>query len=194
MTNEFYDARYVSEEAKALFKEERAKKRVDGWFIAREIVCDMQSGLAGLSKEMRAARELEAIIEGLPLTLSDNAIFAGSQSDAFARSYALINPSFKVETFSGYCDPTAVYGDIEPNEEFTKERIERVKTFAKNSEYVKKLTAVYDKYDDYTSEVAFFIEQVTGHIIPDFRPVLKNGLNSIISDHLRKLSSGQAPI
>ncbi|MBQ3848729.1 MAG: hypothetical protein II748_07780 [Clostridia bacterium] len=194
MTNEFYDAKYVSEEAKALFKEERAKKRVDGWFIAREIVCDMQSGLAGLSKEMRAARELEAIIEGLPLTLSDNAIFAGSQSDAFARSYALINPSFKVETFSGYCDPTAVYGDIEPNEEFTKERIERVKTFAKNSEYVKKLTAVYDKYDDYTSEVAFFIEQVTGHIIPDFRPVLKNGLNSIISELDLKIASEDDPI
>ncbi len=194
MTNEFYDARYVSEEAKALFKEERAKKRVDGWFIAREIVCDMQSGLAGLSKEMRAARELEAIIEGLPLSLSDNAIFAGSQSDAFARSYALINPSFRVETFSGYCDPTAVYGDIEPNEEFTKERIERVKTFAKNSEYVKKLTAVYDKYDDYTSEVAFFIEQVTGHIIPDFRPVLKNGLNSIISELDLKIASEDDPI
>ena len=194
MTNEFYDAGYVSEEAKALFKEERAKKRVDGWFIAREIVCDMQSGLVGLSKEMRAARELEAIIEGLPLTLSDNAIFAGSQSDAFARSYALINPSFRVETFSGYCDPTAVYGDIEPNEEFTKERIERVKTFAKNSEYVKKLTAVYDKYDDYTSEVAFFIEQVTGHIIPDFRPVLKNGLNSIISELDLKITSEDDPI
>ncbi len=194
MTNEFYDARYVSEEAKALFKEERAKKRVDGWFIAREIVCDMQSGLAGLSKEMRAARELEAIIEGLPLSLSDNAIFAGSQSDAFARSYALINPSFRVETFSGYCDPTAVYGDIEPNEEFTKERIERVKTFAKNSEYVKKLTAVYDKYDNYTSEVAFFIEQVTGHIIPDFRPVLKNGLNSIISELDLKIASEDDPI
>ena len=194
MTNEFYDAKYVSEEAKALFKEERAKKRVDGWFIAREIVCDMQSGLAGLSKEMRAARELEAIIEGLPLSLSDNAIFAGSQSDAFARSYALINPSFRVETFSGYCDPTAVYGDIEPNEEFTKERIERVKTFAKNSEYVKKLTAVYDKYDDYTSEVAFFIEQVTGHIIPDFRPVLKNGLNSIISELDLKIASEDDPI
>ena len=194
MTNEFYDAKYVSEEAKALFKEERAKKRVDGWFIAREIVCDMQSGLVGLSKEMRAARELEAIIEGLPLSLSDNAIFAGSQSDAFARSYALINPSFRVETFSGYCDPTAVYGDIEPNEEFTKERIERVKTFAKNSEYVKKLTAVYDKYDDYTSEVAFFIEQVTGHIIPDFRPVLKNGLNSIISELDLKIASEDDPI
>ena len=194
MMNEFYDARYVSEEAKALFKEERAKKRVDGWFISREIVCDMQSGLVGLSKEMRAARELEAIIEGLPLSLSDNAIFAGSQSDAFARSYALINPSFRVETFSGYCDPTAVYGDIEPNEEFTKERIERVKTFAKNSEYVKKLTAVYDKYDDYTSEVAFFIEQVTGHIIPDFRPVLKNGLNSIISELDLKIASEDDPI
>ena len=50
------------------------------------------SNYKNLSKEMRAAKELEAIITKLPLTISDNAVFAGSQSDAFARSYALINP------------------------------------------------------------------------------------------------------
>lgn len=78
---------------------------------------------------MRAAHELKAVITELPLSISEHAIFAGSQSDAFARSYALINPSFRVETFSGYWDPTAVFGDIEPNEEFTEERINRVLEF-----------------------------------------------------------------
>ena len=179
--------------AKDLFKEERAKTRVDGWFLAREIVCNHADEFKNLSKELRAAHELKALIEELPLSISEHAIFAGSQSDAFARSYALINPSFRVETFSGYCDPTAVFGDIEPNEEFTKERIDRVLEFSKKSDYVKELTAMYEQYTDYTEEVAFFIEQVTGHIIPDFRPALKNGVNAIIDEINKKLSSETNP-
>ena len=175
--------------AKDLFKEERAKTRVDGWFLAREIVCNHAEEFKDFPKELRAAHELKAIITELPLSISEHAIFAGSQSDAFARSYALINPSFRVETFSGYCDPTAVFGDIEPNEEFTEERINRVLEFSKNSDYVRELTAMYDKYTDYTEEVAFFIEQVTGHIIPDFRPALKNGVNAIIAEIDKKLET-----
>lgn len=176
------DHKTVTALAKELFKEERAKMRCDGWFLSREIVMNASPSLSGLSKEMRAARELEAIVSELPLSISDYAMFAGSQSDAFARSYALINPSFRVETFSGYCDPMAVYGDIEPNEEFTAERINKVKEFSKNTAYVRKLTEVYSKNERYTEEVAFFIEQVTGHTIADFRPVLKYGINAVISD------------
>lgn len=180
--NQIYEAKKITAMAKELFKEERAKERLDGWFLAREIVCNHAEEFKDYSREMRAAKELEAILKELPLSISEYAIFAGSQSDAFARSYALINPAFQVETFSGYCDPTAVFGDIEPNEEFTKERIARVRDFTKNSDYVRTLTEVYDKYEDYTAEVAFFIEQVTGHVIPDFRPVLAYGLNQIISE------------
>ena len=100
---------------------------------------------------MRAAKELEAIVKELPLSISNYAIFAGSQSDAFARSYALINPTFRVETFSGYCDPTAVYGDIDPNEIFTPERIASVKAHDLKSDYVKhlcsaKVIIVTDRY------------------------------------------------
>jgi len=183
-----YENKNVTELAKALFKEERAKTRVDGWFLSREIVMNKADELTSLSKEMRAAKELEAIINELPLSISDSAVFAGSQSDAFARSYALINPTFKVETFSGYCDPTAVYGDIEPNEEFTAERIAKVREFSKNSAYVKALTEVYNNYENYTEEVAFFIEQVTGHIIPDFRPVLKYGVKHIAEEIDKKIA------
>lgn len=191
MMYEMYQVDAVTAKAKDLFREERAKTRVDGWFLAREIVYNKQPELLGLSKEMRAAKELEAIVSELPLTLSEHAIFAGSQSDAFARSYALINPSFRVETFSGYCDPTAVYDDIEPNEEFTPERIDRIRSFAKNSEYVRALSAVYEQYENYTEEVAFFIEQVTGHIIPDFRPVLKYGLQSVLDTLDEKIEAEQ---
>ena len=189
-----YPAASVTAAAKELFKEERAKMRVDGWFLSREIVCNKQKELTGLSKEMRAAKELEAILTELPLSISDHAVFAGSQSDAFARSYALINPSFRVETFSGYCDPTAVYGDIEPNEEFTPERIARVCEFAKDSAYVRSLSAMYKEYESYTEEVAFFIEQVTGHIIPDFRPALKHGLTAILAELDNKFNTETDPL
>ena len=189
-----YPAASVTAAAKELFKEERAKMRVDGWFLSREIVCNKQKELTGLSKEMRAAKELEAILTELPLSISNHAVFAGSQSDAFARSYALINPSFRVETFSGYCDPTAVYGDIEPNEEFTPERIARVCEFAKDSAYVRSLSAMYKEYESYTEEVAFFIEQVTGHIIPDFRPALKHGLTAILAELDNKFNTETDPL
>ncbi len=179
--------------AKALYREEKAKMRLDGWFLSREIVCDHAPEMAGLSREMRAARELEAILRELPLSLSNNAIFAGSQADAFARSYALINPAFRVETFSGYCDPTAVYGDIEPNDEFTQERIDRVREFTRGTDYVRTLTEMYDKYENYTGEVAFFIEQVTGHVIPDFRPVLAKGLRAIIAELDARLAAETDP-
>lgn len=186
---QLYKADQVTRMAKELFKEERGKKRLDGWFLAREIVCNHSEEWVKETREMRAAKELQAILRELPITISDYAIFAGSQSDSFARSYALINPAFQVETFSGYCDPTAVFGDIEPNEEFTKERIERVCNYTKQTDYVKKLTDVYSKYENYTAEVAFFIEQVTGHIIPDFRPVLLYGLKEIIGSLEEKIAT-----
>lgn len=169
----------VTAMAKDLFREERAIKRLDGWFLAREAAVAKAEEKCAVSKEVEAALELMAIVEKLPLSVSGNNIFAGTQRDAFAKSYALINPAFQVETFSGYCDPTAVFDDIEPNDEFPAERINALREKTKNGAYVSELCAVYDKYNDYTSEVAFFVEQVTGHLIPDFRPVLKFGINAI---------------
>jgi formate C-acetyltransferase len=95
-------------------------------------------------------------------------------------TYALINPAFKVEEFSGYCDPAGVFNDIEPNEEITEERINTVRDYYKETPYVKELGKVYDEYENYTKEVIFFFEQVTGHVIPDFRFALKYGVNELI--------------
>lgn len=184
-----FSAERVTGMAKALFKEERALKRLDGWFISREIAYNTAQKDAGASKEMSAALELCAIVEQLPLSVSDNNIFAGTQRDAFARSYALINPAFEVETFSGYCDPTAVFDDIEPNEKFTAERINTLRENTRRSDYVRELSAVYEKYGDFTSEVAFFIEQVTGHLIPDFRPALKYGVRAIAAQIDEKIAA-----
>lgn len=188
MKNLFLDAGKISEMAKKLFKEERSLQRLDGWFLAKEAAANASKSAKQEPKQLVAALELRAIIDDLPLSVSENAIFAGTQRDAFAKSYALINPTFEVETFSGYCDPTAVFNDIEPNDVFTQERIQSLRDYTKQSDYVKTLSSVYEEYADYTAEVAFFIEQVTGHLIPDFRPALKYGVEAIRDEvHSRML-------
>lgn len=188
MKTSIWEPKTTAEMAKLLFKEERSLNRLDGWFFAREAAAKVSKSVAEQSKEIAAAFELRAIIEDLPLSVSSSAVFAGTQRDAFARSYALINPAFEVETFSGYCDPTAVFNDIVPNNEITAERINSLRESTKQSDYVKSLSAVYSEYSDYTAEVAFFIEQVTGHLIPDFRPALKYGVDAIRNEvHSRML-------
>lgn len=175
-------AQAVSDAAKKKFSDERSLKRLDGWFICREIAMECDSETEKLPLSEKAAYRLYKIAQKLPLSIEDTAVFAGTQRDAFARSYALINPSFKVESFGGYCDPTAVYGDIEPNETFTKDRIDKVKKWEGSSEYVRKLREAYSEAENYTDEVVYFMEQVTGHVIADFRGILKYGINSIIAD------------
>ncbi|MBE7091360.1 MAG: hypothetical protein E7363_05580 [Clostridiales bacterium] len=178
--NELFTKGEMIARAKELYLEERALKRLDGWFIAKEIETEKEGEFSHLPPEEKKARLLVEVLKNIPLSISDNAMFVGTQRDAFARSYALINPSFTVEGFSGYCDPLAIYGDIEPNEEFPAERIQKVKAQTAKSETVKKLNAVYKKAEQDTKEVLFFVEQVTGHVIPDFRPALKYGVDAII--------------
>jgi len=170
--------------AKDLFAEERAIDHLEGWFLAREAAS--YAGIEAPAGELRAALELKEIIENLPLGISGHAAFAGTQRDAFARSYALINPDFRVETFSGYCDPTAVFGDIQPTEDITQERIDKLREKTRQSAYVTQLMEMYAAHGRSMSEVAFFVEQVTGHLIPDFRPALKYGVDALIDEIDRK--------
>lgn len=175
MTN-ILDSKRITEMAKKHFAEKRAGKRLDGWFIAKEKELELSEKYADKKEEIKKALILRDIAETLPLHLTDSQIFAGTQDDAFARSYALINPAFKVEEFSGYCDPTAVFSDIEPNDEFTAERINAAREKFSKTEYSEKLKAVYGENECYTKEVIFFFEQVTGHLIPDVRFAIKHGI------------------
>lgn len=174
-----YNCNRLNEQALSLFKEERSLTRLDGWFIFRENVLSYEETHKDMPKEILAAQALCYAIERLPLSLSENAVFVGTQRDAFAQSYALINPNFKLSTFNGYCDPTAVFNDIEPNEIFTAERIDKVRKLTEKSDYVRALSKVYKDAETDTKEVAYFIEQVTGHLIPDFREAIKLGLNEL---------------
>lgn len=178
------DLLYTNEEldemAKKLFEEERSYKRLDGWFIAKEIAKECELKNAHLPEAIRSALCLKEIVTHIPISISKHAIFAGTQRDAFAQSYALINPNFKVESFTGYCDPTAVFDDIVPNDEITKGRIETLRSYTKETPYVKDLNETYKKVAKSTEEAAFFVEQVTGHLIPDFKVVLAHGVGSLI--------------
>lgn len=175
MTN-ILDSKRITEMAKKHFAEKRAGKRLDGWFIAKEKELELSEKYADKKEEIKKALILRDIAGTIPLYLTDSQIFAGTQDDAFARSYALINPAFKVEEFSGYCDPAAVFGDIEPNDEFTAERINAAREKFSKTEYSEKLKAVYGENERYTKEVIFFFEQVTGHLIPDVRFAIKHGI------------------
>ena len=179
MTN-ILNAVKITEMAKTLFAEKRAGNRLDGWFIAKEKELELSKVYAGENEEVKKALILRDIIKSIPLHLSDYQLFAGTQDDAFARSYALINPSFKVEEFSGYCDPAAVFGDIVPNDEFNAERIANARAEFAKTEYAVKLGEVYGANECYTKEVIFFFEQVTGHLIPDMRFAIKYGVKEMI--------------
>ncbi|MDR2687514.1 MAG: hypothetical protein LBB75_07155 [Oscillospiraceae bacterium] len=165
--------------AKDLFAEERGIDHLEGWFLAREAAACADIP-APEGSELRAALELQEIVRAVPLGISEHAAFAGTQRDAFARSYALINPEFRVETFSGYCDPTAVFGDIQPIGDITQERIDALREKTRQSAYVTQLMEVYAAHGRSMGEVAFFVEQVTGHLIPDFRPILKYGVDALM--------------
>ena len=178
---EILNSSKITEMAKALFKEKRAGMRLDGWFIAKEAELRLAKEFEGENEEVKKALILREIVKTIPIYLSDYQIFAGTQDDAFARSYALINPAFKVEEFSGYCDPAAVFSDIEPNEEITAERIEKARNEFAETEYAVKLGEVYGKAECYTKEVIFFFEQVTGHLIPDMRFAIKHGIKEMLA-------------
>ncbi|MGQ8335181.1 pyruvate formate lyase family protein [Sunxiuqinia sp. A32] len=171
-----YNKEKLDRMALQLFEEQRQLKRLDGWFRIKEIQMNAESDFEGVHSEIKSAKLLERVVTEIPLQISANQVFAGTQSDAFAKTYALINPNFHIDSFEGYCDPLAVFDDIEPNDEFTEERIRKVRDEYAKSPYVQDLKKVYQKTGDETKEVVYFVEQVTGHTIADFKPIIKGGI------------------
>ena len=85
MMNDIWTAERLTETAHRLFREERDKKRLDGWFLAKEMEYECREEDDRCSEEMRSAHRLRRAVERLPLSLSEHSIFAGTQRDAFAR-------------------------------------------------------------------------------------------------------------
>ncbi len=167
-------------------KYKRSQETVTDWFFVQEIKMNERIRLeaAGIDLDSPAANAqiLCALAERMPIDIPEGSVIAGSQDCAFSPSYSLINPSFKVEDFAGYCDPTAIYDDIAPTAEnkLTAERIDAVRDYWERSPYVRELKSIYKDYERFTDEVVFFFEPVTGHHIPDMRDFLKYGVAAAI--------------
>ena len=173
------NAQKITELAKERFKEERSLNHLEGWFLAKEIQRECDEKFKEDPDCIRIAKTQVEVMKRIPLSLGDYHVFAGTQDDSFARSYALINPAFTVDSFSGYCDPVAVFGDIDPIGDITQERIDDLKEYNNHTKFADTLRHAYDLAGDDTSEAIYFIEQVTGHLIPDVRPMLAGGTESI---------------
>ena len=145
-----YTPAEISELAKARFKEERSLNHLEGWFLAREIAMDCDQKFKDDPDCIRIGKTLIEVMRHIPLYLGDYHLFAGSQDDAFARSYALINPSFEVKSFEGYCDPVAVFSDIDPIGDITEERIAYVKDYYSKNDFAKALMNAYDPAEPFT--------------------------------------------
>ncbi len=168
---------------KLLTEKKQQQKDLRGWFVFQEIKMmqseAMRSEGVDPSAPEHSGELLCRCVERMPLEIPEGSVLAGTQDDAFSPSYALINPAFRVESFCGYCDPTAIYADISPTEEFPEERINRVRDYCSRSAFVKRLNGIYQTFAPMTEEAVFFVEPVTGHMIPDMRAILRGGLRSL---------------
>ncbi|MDD4871039.1 MAG: pyruvate formate lyase family protein [Kiritimatiellae bacterium] len=173
----------------------RAQECMDEWFEVQAIKMEQREAMLaeGLSPDSAEgqAELLCRIVRLMPLSIFGGSVLAGTQDGAFSASYALINPSFKVEEFAGYCDPTAIYNDIKPDpgKGITSERIATVRQYWAGTRYVQQLQKIYASTEDETKEVIYFAEPVTGHTIPGMRPYLKCGVKAM-QKKARELKTG----
>ena len=162
------------------------QKQLTSWFEYQEIRMQEREAMRATGHDPDDARYAGELlcrcVKRMPLSIPEGSVFAGTQDDAFSPSYALINPNFRVESFTGYCDPVAIYADIEPSETISAERIETVKNYCRETPYGKRLVEIYQKTATLTDEAAFFMEPVTGHMIPDMRPILAQGLETFVAN------------
>jgi len=183
LNTEFKDI--LREGVELVRKAKRSQENMEEWFFVQEIKMQerrqMRSEGGNPDDPAGQAELLCRVVRRMPISIIKGSAIAGTQDGAFSASYALINPSFKVEEFAGYCDPTEIYDDISPNPKsgITKQRIQAVRRYWEKTAYVDGLRAIYSKAGDEINEVVYFVEPVTGHTIPDLRPFLKNGVRAM---------------
>ncbi|HYE68017.1 MAG TPA: hypothetical protein VEA58_05355, partial [Anaerovoracaceae bacterium] len=86
--NDIYTQEMLESTAKKLFAEEREIRRLDGWFLVSEITQEIfMQNPEKAEVEKKALAQME-VARRLPLSISKSNVFAGTQRDAFAKSYA----------------------------------------------------------------------------------------------------------
>ena len=178
-----------------LLTSKKNQKSLPAWFEYQDVKRKVREGMRaeGLDPDCAAnAGELLCrCVRDMHLEIPVGSALAGTQDDAFSPSYALINPTFKVESFAGYCDPVAIYNDITEEDGIPQARIDEVREYYRGTPYVKQLREIYSRTTELTDEVAFFMEPVTGHMIPDMRSYLAFGFDALTAD---APESGYAPV
>ena len=89
MIYNIYEEGKLTEKAKALYQEERKIKRLDGWFQAKEIEMLSDEKYADCLPEVKKAYFLCEVLKNIPISLSENAVFAGTQRDAFCQKLCI---------------------------------------------------------------------------------------------------------
>jgi formate C-acetyltransferase len=185
---EILDAERLQEYIDTIVKRNAKKQNLVGWLLAKDIQRRKLLEIDGkYSPAMTQAILLESVCKELPIFIEPGQIFAGTEEDAFSSSYALINPDFHIESFQGYNDDMAFYDDVKAGEEIagikvTKEMIEENRIFWGNHPASKMIRDVYKETGNQTREAVYFVERVTGHIIPDFGKALEKGLGNLITE------------
>jgi len=186
MLEEVLDAKRLKEYLDLIVERNAEKRNLVGWLLAKDIQRRKLLEIGGkYSPAMTQAILFESVCEKIPIFIELGQIFAGTEEDAFSASYALINPDFRVESFQGYNDEMAFYDDVQAGEEVagikvTKQMIEENRIFWSKYPSVVKIREAYKDTGNQTREAVYFVERVTGHIIPDFEKALEKGLGNLI--------------
>lgn len=112
-----FQADRITDLAKKRFQEERALNHLEGWFLAKEIQRECDEKYKNEEDCIRIAKTQVEVMKRIPLTLGEYHVFAGTQDDSFARSYALINPAlrwilFAVIVIRWQCLATLIQSEI----------------------------------------------------------------------------------
>ena len=87
MIFDIYTPEKVTEKAKALFKHERAKDRLDGWFIAKEKELQIYDSLSEYDEEVKKAlKPVSARLDALQATVDAVAEAEGVAPDKAHKS------------------------------------------------------------------------------------------------------------
>ncbi|MEA2087494.1 MAG: pyruvate formate lyase family protein [Candidatus Caldatribacteriota bacterium] len=185
---EISDIERLKEYLDLTIKRNAEKHNLIGWVLAKDIQRRKLLELGDkYSPAMTQAILLESVCEQLPIFIEPGQIFAGTEEDAFSASYALINPTFRIESFEGYNDEMAFYDDVKPSGKIadikiTEQMIEDNRKFWSRHPSVVKIRDIYKETGNQTKEAVYFVERVTGHTIPDFEEALEEGLEYKITE------------
>lgn len=181
----------IARMAKALYKEERARKKLDDWFGLREIRMNRESEYQDLPPVEREAKLLTSVVLDIPLEIGAKQIFAGSQHCAFSRVRPSHAPGLYAACPLKDYSPMEAYYDITPGENRTRARIGQVRFDEESEAYEQALSAAMNDAKPFTDSGAFYVEPSTGRVVPDFGYVLKNGIGAALTQARERLRDEQ---